>query len=386
MAHDDAKPTIVLTGGGTGGHITPILAVAHELKLVLPECNTVYIGERGSKFSQLTDEHTAIDASYRINSGKYRRYFGESWFKRLLDVKTNILNLRDGFYVFIGLIQAWVLLGKVKPSVVFLKGGFVGVPVGIAAAMRGIPIVTHDSDALPGLANRLVGRWATLHATAMPPETYVYPREKTVQVGVLVEHNYTNVTPEQQAQFKQQIKIPTDSTLLLVTGGSSGATAINSAIMQIAAELLDANPKLNLVHQVGKGKLKDFAGLTHERLQLLEFLSPMHAYMGAADLVVTRASANTLAELGVQGKPAIVIPSPVLADGHQLRNAEYLKQQQAALIVTEDTLPDGLREAINQLLSTPEQGKEMSRKLQQLSPSDAAQKLAKLIADTVKES
>lgn len=384
--NENVRPTIVLTGGGTGGHITPILAVAHELKKEMPGCKTIYIGERTSKFSHLTDNHEAIDGSNRIFSGKYRRYFGDSWLKRLFDVKTNLLNIRDALYVCIGLVQAWLLLGKIKPSVVFLKGGYVGVPVGLAAVLRGIPIVTHDSDALPGLANRLVGRWASLHATAMPAETYEYPKEKTVQVGVLVEHDYTRVTEEKQREYKQQLGLPVDTSLLLVTGGSSGATAINEAMMQIVRQILDAYPKLYIMHQVGKGKLKDFDGLTHDRMQLLEFLTPMHAYMGAADLVVTRASANTLAELGVQGKPAIVIPSPVLADGHQLRNAEYLHDQKAALVVTEDTLPGGLAEAIKQLLDNPEQGSELSQKLQQLSPSDAAEKLAKLIAEKVKGS
>lgn len=381
QVHASPSPVIVLTGGGTGGHITPILALAHELKKIEPSYRTVYVGERGAKFAQLTKNHPAIDGSATVFSGKYRRYYGESWLKRLLDVRTNLLNLRDAIFVLIGVIQAWLLLGKIKPSLVFLKGGYVGVPVGIAAALRNIPIVTHDSDSLPGLANRLISRWAVLHATAMPAETYAYPPERTKQVGVLVEHNYQPVTDQLQATYRQTLKLPEDAEVILATGGSSGAEAINKAMKSIAIELLNGHKSLHIIHQVGKGRLSDFDNVQHDRLHLLEFLTPMHAYMGASDIVVTRASANTLAEIGVQGKAAIVIPSPYLADGHQLRNAEFLAAQKAAIVVLESELPAKLLDSINLLLGSAGGRSSLAQKLQRLSPSGAARKLAKLLIE-----
>lgn len=375
------KPVIVLTGGGTGGHITPILALAHELKKLEPSYRTIYVGERGAKFAQLTKDHPAIDGLATVFSGKYRRYYGESWLKRLFDVRTNLFNLRDAFFVVIGVVQAWLLLGKIKPNIVFLKGGYVGVPVGVAAALRNIPIVTHDSDSLPGLANRLVSRWAVLHATAMPAETYAYPPARTKQVGVLVEHSYQPVTKELQASYRQSLKLPEDAEVILATGGSSGAEAINKAMKSIADELLRGNSNLHIIHQVGKGRLNDFEGVQHDRLHLLEFLTPMHAYMGASDIVVTRASANTLAEIGVQGKAAIVIPSPYLADGHQLRNAEFLAAQKAAIVVLESELPAKLLESIKLLLGSAGERSSLAQKLQHLSPTDAASKLAQLLIE-----
>lgn len=375
---DGIKPVILLTGGGTGGHITPILAVAHELKQ-LSSCKTVYVGERGGKFADLISDNAAIDDIHSIFSGKYRRYYGESWLRRLVDIPTLVLNIRDVFYVLAGIIQAYSLLGRIKPDVVFLKGGFVGVPVGLAAALRKIPIITHDSDSIPGLANRIISRWATLHATAMSPETYVYPKEKTRQVGVLVEHSYVHVDDELQAKYKKQLGIPRDQKVILVTGGSSGAAAINRAMKEIVLSVLEKQPALTIIHQVGKGKMADFKGITNNNLVLMEFLSPMHVYMGAADIVITRASANTLAEIGTQGKPAIVIPSPHLADGHQLRNADYLEEQGAAIVVREGDLPDGLKKAIDKLLSSQSERSIVSQKLQQLTIPNAAEKLAKLI-------
>lgn len=342
------------------------------------------MGEKGGKFADLTDANRLFDEVYAVHAGKYRRYHGERLLERLLDVKTLLLNLRD-FWLFVGgTVEAWRLLGKVKPDVVFLKGGFVGVPVGLAAAMRGLPIVTHDSDALPGLANRLISHWARIHAVALPESNYAYPVEKMRHVGVLVEAAYQPVTLKQQLEFKKMVGIPTNQTVLLVTGGSLGATPINEAMVKSIKHLLDAFPGLYVVHQVGRGKTGVYNGYTHERLKILEFLKPMHAFMGAADLVVARASANTVAEIGVQGKPMIVVPGFHLAGGHQLKNAEALVKQGSALVVQEDKLYNsqhGLLATISQLLNDKDLRKKIARNLQSNTRTDAAPLLADLLIE-----
>lgn len=377
-------PVIVLTGGGTGGHITPILAVAHEIKKLSPNARLIYIGEKGGKFDELTADSPDIDEVYAVRVGKLRRYHGESMLKRLLDVKTNALNVRDAFYVSIGVPQASRLLTKIKPDVVFLKGGFVGVPVGLAAAMKRIPIITHDSDALPGLANRLAGKWAVTHATALAPDLYPYPKHKVAPVGVLVEHTYKPVDQRQQEVFKQQIGVPVNKPLLLITGGSSGAQRINEAIRQGIDQLLTEMPELSVVHQVGKGNTGVYQGFQHDRLQVLEFLRPMYVYMGAADVVVTRSSANTLAELGVQGKAAIAVPSPYLANGHQLKNAEVLAEQGAAEVVYENSMYDsqhGLIAKIIELFQDSARRNQLAKNLQKQIIPDAAHRLAVLLLE-----
>lgn len=382
MATPREGKTIVLTGGGTGGHITPILAVAHELKRQDPTVRTVYIGERHGKFKELTAQHEAIDKTYEIWAGKFRRYHGESWTRRLFDVRTNFLNIRDLFFFAVGAVQSWFLLGRIKPSVAFLKGGFVGVPVGLAAAGRKVPFVTHDSDALPGLANRIVSRWARTHAVALPPETYQYPSAKTVQVGVLVEPHFKPVTAVDKQKMKEEVGIPVSATMLLVTGGSSGATNVNKAVKKIAAQLLEAYPDLYIVHQAGKGKAGIYGDFVHERLRVVEFMRPMYVYTGAADIVVARASGNTLAELGTQGKAVIAVPNPLLTGGHQLKNAEALSVAGAALIVPETakaTNSDELLGAIRQLMDNPTQRAELAAKLRSITLTEAAEKLATLL-------
>lgn len=378
---------ILLSGGGSGGHITPLLAVAEVIKAVEPKAVICTVGERGSAFAHLTEQSSHVDKTLSIFAGKFRRYHGESFIKRLLDVQTNLLNLRDAIYVIIGIFQSIYLVRKERPSVVFLKGGFVGVPIGLAAAFWRIPIVTHDSDALPGLANRLIGRWARIHATGLPAEFYEYPKDKVQHVGVLTGSQYVPVTPHLMKVYKQELGIPVKSRLLFITGGSLGAQAVNEAVVASINLLLQTYPDLHVVHQVGKGKSGVYDSYTHERLTVLEFLDGMYRYSGAADVIVTRAGANAMAEFGVQGKACIVIPSPTLAGGHQLHNAEYLAQQQAAVIIDEGNMrnnPQILQHAIEDLLTNKLKARSLADKLQTLAIPDAARRLAQLLLDSTK--
>lgn len=379
------QPRIILTGGGTGGHISPLLAVAHEIKKHSPSAYIIYVGEHGGKFAHMLEGSGDIDESYTIFAGKFRRYNGESWLFRLFDVRTNFLNFRDVLYVLIGLGQSLRLVKKLNPDILLLKGGFVGVPVGIAAGLLRKKFITHDSDSMPGLANRIVSRWATYHATAMPPEYYPYPSESVRQVGVLVSAHYERVTPVQQKQYKINLQLSPGAKVLLVTGGSLGARQINLALVKIAPDLIKQFPGLEIVHQVGKGNIKTYGLFSHPRLHVVEFMKPMYEYTGAADLVVSRAGANTLAELGVQGKPVVVVPNPRLTGGHQLKNAEFLNEHKAAFIVDEEEIakdPSKLIEAIGELLNDNNKRAELGANLQKVTIPDAASRLAKLLIET----
>jgi UDP-N-acetylglucosamine--N-acetylmuramyl-(pentapeptide) pyrophosphoryl-undecaprenol N-acetylglucosamine transferase len=379
---------IVLTGGGTGGHITPILALAHELKRLNPDAYITYIGEQGGKFAELTAGNPDIDEIRAVYAGKFRRYHGESWLQRLFDFKTNLFNLRDLFYFAIGTLQALIVIKRLKPDVVFLKGGFVGVPIGLATAFWRVPFVTHDSDALPGLANRLVARWARYHATGMPAEYYPYPRKSVRHVGVLVSDRHKHVSPKQQAEFKHDIDVLPESKVLLVTGGSGGAAKINQAMKTLIPQLLEDHEDLYVIHQAGKGKTGIYEGYTHPRLKVVELLVPMYKYTGASDVVVTRAGASTLAELGVQGKACVVIPNPLLTGGHQIKNAENYEKQGAAVIVKETTFerePAELDAAIRKLLRDDKKRRELGERLHAMTVSDASEKLAVLLLEVAKQ-
>ena len=224
---------MVVTGGGSGGHITPILAVAHELKQLDPQLHIAYVGQKGDGLTDIVGRSQDIDDLYAVSAGKLRRYHGEG-LSQLLDFKTMALNVRDVGRVVAGLFQSYRLLRKLQPDILFIKGGFVGVPVGLAAAMLHIPFVTHDSDAIPGLANRIIARWASKHAVALPKEIYAYAPAKTVTVGVPVASDYQLVTDKSQQDYRQQLGLKADAKLLFVIGGGLGAQRVNEAIADAA--------------------------------------------------------------------------------------------------------------------------------------------------------
>lgn len=298
-------------------------------------------------------------------------------------MQTILKNARDLVLVTYGVVQAYKLLDRIKPDVVFLKGGFVGLPVGLAAAARHIPIITHDSDVTPGLANRLVGKWASVHAVAQNPKMYPYPAEKTKQVGVLVGSDYREIDEHIQTEYKQSLAVSVDCKMLLITGGSSGSTAINQAISSIVLDLLESDSRLYIVHQVGRGNQGVYDSITHDRLKVLEFLNPMYEYTGAADIVICRSSANTLAELGTQKKPVITIPAPQLSDGHQLKNADYLLANDAAVVVNEPFGSDkklaSLKKTILDLLNDESRKHQLANNLKGITIANAANNLAILI-------
>lgn len=195
------------------------MAVAHELKKQNPSVNIVYIGQKGDSLADIPAGDKNIDKVELVPAGKFRRYHGESFLQHLLDLPTIFKNIRDAFKVICGIWRSFWLLKRLRPSVVFVKGGFVGVPVGLAAAMLRIPYVTHDSDAVPGLANRIIARWATTHAVALPKEVYNYPTSKTVTVGVPIAHHYRPLDVKEQQAMRQSIGLADFKKVLLVTGG-----------------------------------------------------------------------------------------------------------------------------------------------------------------------
>lgn len=330
----------------------------------------------------MTKGQANFDKQYQVFAGKFRRYNGESWLTRLFDLKTNFLNARDFIYIILGIIESWFLLRRLKPDAILLKGGFVGVPIGLAARKR-FPIVTHDSDALPGLANRLVSRWAVVHATGMPAEYYHYPKAKTQHVGVLVNENYQLVTPALVKEYRKDLQIPANTSVLMITGGSLGAQSINTAMVSIVPALLAKMPELQVIHQTGRANTDIYGDYQHDRLAVFDLMpyDDLYKYSGAADVIVTRAGANMIAEFGIQGKACVVVPNPLLTGGHQLKNAQYLTEQQAAIVVDEAQLSSDLQIAVENLLEDTEKRHQLGSRLHKMTTLNAAQKLAQILID-----
>lgn len=389
------QPIIVLTGGGSGGHITPLLAVAAELKRQRPKAHLIYIGQTGDKLGDLPKQDKNIDDFFTVRAGKFRRYHGEGW-RQWLDIPTLLKNIRDFFYVLIGIFQSRSLLKRLQPDVVFIKGGFVGVPVGLAAGQLHIPYITHDSDAVPGLANRIIARRADRHAVALPKDVYSYPANKTVTTGIPLRKEFTPVTAALKKQYRQQLDIPEKAKLLFVIGGGLGAQRINRAVAAAVPHLLGEFRDLYVLHAAGRANEAEIQQLYEQKLsqaeqgraRVLGFISDVHRYSGAADVIITRAGATNLAEFAQQGKTCVVIPSPFLTGGHQLKNAQYLARKHAVALLDETDLtadPNRLAKQVSQLLSNPAERQRLSTELAAFARPQATELLAELILATARQ-
>lgn len=349
----------------------------------------MFIGQKGDALADIPGAHPAIDEVYYVRAGKFRRYHG-SGLVQLLDVKTLLKNIRDFFYVIIGYFQSRKLLKKLRPSIIFVRGGFVGVPVGLAAARNHIPYITHDSDALASLANRLIAKHAVLHAVSAPPENYQYPKEKVIEVGVPVDANYKTVSDSDKQAFRRLLGVEQDAPVILLTGGGNGAQPLNKALVAVSAELFKTHPNLVLLHLAGRGKEAEIRELYIKQLNpeqlkrviLKDFVSNLYAYSGAADIIICRAGATNLAEFALQARACVVVPNPLLTGGHQLKNSQYLANAGAIQVVEQDELdknPEMLLTTLRELLNSPDKRQVLSRAFLEFARPDVAAKIAALI-------
>lgn len=297
-------------------------------------------------------------------------------------------NVRDAGRVLLGLEESYRLLRRLKPDVVFVKGGFVGVPVGLAAARLGIPLITHDSDVIPGLANRIIARWVSVHAVAMPKELYSYPANKTVTVGIPVSSDYQKVTKKLMQTYRQEVKLESFEQVLLVTGGGNGAQSLNLAVAKAAPELLGRYPKLAIVHFSGRAHESETAAAyarylspeALDRIKVMGFATDFYRYSGAADIILARGSATNLAEFAIQQKACIIVPANQLV--WTVRNAEMLEREGAIVVLGEGELraqPAKLTKLCEEILEHPQKATDLAEKLAQFAHPNAARELAELL-------
>ncbi len=305
---------IILTGGGTAGHVTPNIALVPQLKEAGYQIK--YIGSKGGMETELVQK-AGLDY-VGISSGKLRRYF--SW-----------KNFSDPFKVLKGYFQAKKIIKKYKPDIVFSKGGFVTVPVVYAAAKYHIPVIIHESDMTPGLANRLAIKKATRVCHNFP-ETAKYLGEKAVNTGSPIRSELftgNKITALDMCDFTA------NKPVIMVTGGSLGAEHVNQLVRLALPELLK---DFQVAHLCGKGKLDESLKGTKGYAQFEYISDEMKDFFAMADVIISRAGANSICEIAALNKPNILIPLSANASrGDQILNAKSYQAQGFSEVLDEDT-------------------------------------------------
>ncbi len=315
---------IILTGGGTAGHVTSNIAIIPELKKQGWEIH--YIGTKNSIEHRLISDIPNV-AFHGIKSGKLRRY-------------ADIKNLTDPFRVIAGIGQSINLIRKIKPNIIFSKGGFVSVPVVLGGWFNRVPVIVHESDITPGLANKIATRFAKLVCTTFPDTVQHFAAGKAFHTGTPIRRE---LFLGDSGEGKKLCGFEDDKPVILVMGGSLGAVAINRAVRALLDKL---TRRFNIVHICGKDNidqvLKDYPG--YKQFGFIDEELP--DIMAMADLVVSRAGANSIFEFLALKKPALLIPLPLSASrGDQILNARSFERQGFSKVLeqenmTEDTLYD----------------------------------------------
>ena len=340
---------IVLTGGGTAGHVTPNMALVP--KLTEEGYDIAYIGSYDGMERKLIED---IDLPYYgISSGKLRRYF---------DPK----NFTDPFRVLKGYFEAKKILKKLRPNVVFSKGGFVTVPVVIAARRLHIPVIIHESDITPGLANKLSIPSASRVCCNFPETIEHLPKGKAVLTGSPIRQELF------QGRRDQGLKLcgfQPDKPVLLIIGGSLGSVAINNAIRSNLDELLKT---YQLIHLCGKGNLDQSLEGRKGYRQFEYVKDDLKHYFACADIIVSRAGANAICELLALRKPNILIPLGLNASrGDQILNAKsFEKQGYSYVLQEEDVTTDTLLNAVNTVYKNRQTYIDAMNQSQQANPID----------------
>jgi UDP-N-acetylglucosamine--N-acetylmuramyl-(pentapeptide) pyrophosphoryl-undecaprenol N-acetylglucosamine transferase len=360
------KPKIIITGGKTGGHLFPGIAIAQALERINPDVGILFIG---------------TNAPFEIQTLEKYGYAHKSIISKPIKGGNIITKAFSMCILVISLIQSMILVKAVKPDFVLGVGGFSSFAVVLAAWFFRIPTAIQEQNAFPGLTNRLLSRFAKTIFTSFKETKGFALNPKVKYVGNPVRK--TN-RADGLEKFNLNDFDPTKFTIL-VTGGSQGAASINTAFME-ALELMDNTGGFNIIHQTGiHDQAKILQSYKHLKIKAMvqAFFHNMPQLQDLADLVITRAGAGTISELCIKGLPSILIPFPHAADDHQTFNAKALEEQQAAVMIKDKKLTGNvLKKTMEDLIKNKKKLNHMAGMLKQLAMSDADEKIANHILKT----
>lgn len=354
-------PHILLAGGGTGGHVYPAIAIADAIRSARPDAVVVFAGTRDRLESRAVPQ-----AGYALHPITVRG-FQRAWTWK---------NLTFPIALMRGLMQSWRLTGAIRPDVVVGTGGYVAGPVGLAAWLRGIPLVVQEQNAYVGVTNRLLSPLADAVHVAFPEAQSALPSGRTHLSGNPIRPALLEADTD---AARTRYGITSRDTVLLVTGGSLGSAALNEALYAHHDALLEAFPHLHLWWQTGTRYYDDLDRRTtaHPRLRLMEYIDRMDEAYAVADLALCRAGALTCSELLATATPAVLVPSPNVVADHQTKNARSLRDVGAAELLPESDLQDHLLDTLHPLLSDAERRAALAKAARTHAKPDAARTIAR---------
>ena len=372
MDNREIKSKIILTGGGTGGSVTPLLAVAQELWREEDNLDLIFVGGQSGPEQEMVANFSVSGRQLRfiaIIAGKWRRYFSGR-------------NFLDIFLVIGAFFQSLSLLRKEKPNLVISAGSFVSVPLVWAAACRKIPIIIHQQDARPGLANRLMAPTARVVTVNFEKSLIDYgPRAVWVGNPLMVEK--INDPESVKLSVREEYQLDSHRPLIVLTGGRLGAKSLNELLWSSRQFLIDY--QIIILCGDGKNPVGPKENIP-DNYKILEFLSHEKTWelISAADLVITRAGLGILTELSLLGKPAIIIPIP---NSHQEDNAAVFSRAEAAVVLDQKTAtPETLVRTIGEILNGPGKKEKLVNNISHVIKREAARSLAGIIWEILRGS
>lgn len=357
----------IIAGGGTGGHIFPALAIAEALRSIQPDAAFHFVGASGKmemeKVPQAGFPITGLDIAG-------------------FDRKNLIKNISLPFKLIHSFIQVRSVFKQFRPTAVIGVGGYSSYPVLRYAQSHRIPTFLHESNSFAGKSNQWLGKKATRVFTGMPNMERFFPAEKILFTGNPVRASITSPAPD-RAQALTSFGLNIAKTTLLVIGGSLGARSINQAMQNGYARLLQAG--MQIIWQTGKAgeMLPALSEADGKSIHRVPFIQEMNKAYAAADIVVSRAGAMSIAELQVVGKPAILVPYPLAAEDHQTVNAKQLVSLDAAVLVRDAAADAELIDHILELNADPKRREQMQQRMSKLGIRDADHRIARSILETV---
>jgi UDP-N-acetylglucosamine--N-acetylmuramyl-(pentapeptide) pyrophosphoryl-undecaprenol N-acetylglucosamine transferase len=361
------KLKFILSGGGTGGHIYPAIAIANELKFRFPDCEILFVGAQDKMEMQKVPQ-----AGYPIKG------LWIAGIQRRLTVE----NAKFPIKLLSSLLKSRTIIRDFKPNVVIGTGGFASGPLLRVAAIAGIPTVIQEQNSYPGITNKWLSRKANKICVAYENLEIFFPKNKIVMTGNPVRQDLIDIKGN-RTEARAFFNLSDDKKVLLVLGGSLGARRINQLI---AKELVNFSAReVQIIWQCGKLYFEEYKHFNdNKNVQVLAFIDKMDLVYAAADIVISRAGASSVSELCIVGKPVIFIPSPNVAEDHQTKNAKAIVDKNGALLIRENELDTKFSTVFNDLLNNQNLQKDLSENILKLAKTNATKDIVDEIIKLIK--